>query len=90
MTFRAASNRTQGVRTFYVSSESRPNTQYVVQHIRRAGQQRWFCDCADFKFRRLSVKRHCKHLRELATKAREVHGVSRLVVLSGASRAVTA
>jgi hypothetical protein len=80
MKFRAASNHTPGVRTFYVRSQSRANTQYVVQHIRRAGQRRWFRDCADFKFRRLSAKRHCKHLREIATRAHEVHGVSRLAL----------
>jgi hypothetical protein len=89
MTVRAANNHTPGVRTFYVRSESRPGTEYVVQFIRRARQCRWFCDCADFKFRRLSRKRHCKHLRELATRAREVHGVSRLAVLIAAPEAVT-
>lgn len=78
MTIRSATNHTPGVRTFYVGSESQPGTRYVVQHVRRSGQRRWFCDCADFKFRRLARKRHCKHCREIAARAREAHGVSRL------------
>lgn len=79
MTIHAAQNHIPGVRTFYVESESNPGSRYVVQFIRRSGQRRWFCDCADFKFRRLARKRHCKHCRELATRAREAHGISRLV-----------
>jgi len=90
MTIRAADNRTSGVQTFYVASESQPGTQYVVQHIRRAGQRRWFCDCADFKFRRLARKRHCKHLRQLAAMAREAHGVVRLAVAITTTQAVAA
>jgi hypothetical protein len=78
MTFRAASNHTPGVRTFYVASEARPGIHYVVQFIRRSRQRRWFCDCADFKFRRLARRRHCKHLRELCSMARAARGVSRL------------
>jgi hypothetical protein len=90
MTFRAANSRTPGIRTFYVASESKPGTQYVAQHIRRSHQRRWFCDCADFKFRRLSSKRHCKHLRHLATLAREAHGVSRLALAIAASNGTAA
>lgn len=78
MTVRTARNHTPGVRTFYVQSDSRPEMQYVAQHIRRGGQRRWFCDCADFKFRRLARRRHCKHLHTLTAMAREAHGVSRL------------
>lgn len=78
MTIRTAHNHTPGVRTFYVASESTPGAHYIAQHVRRAGQRRWFCDCADFKFRRLARKRHCKHLRELAAMARDAHGVARL------------
>jgi hypothetical protein len=90
MTVRAANNHTRGVRTFYVVSESKPGTQYVAQHIRRSNQRRWFCDCADFKFRRLARRRHCKHLRHLAAKAREAHGVSRLVSAIVASNSAAA
>jgi len=79
MTVRLAEHHSAGVHTFYVASESQPGTEYVVQFIRRAGQRRWFCDCADFKFRRLARKRHCKHLHELTARAREAHGISRLV-----------
>lgn len=78
MTVHAATNHTPGVHTFYVESESQPGTRYVVQFIRRSGQRRWFCDCPDFKFRRLARMRHCKHARELAARARKAHGVSRL------------
>jgi hypothetical protein len=78
MTIRAANNRTSGVRTFYIASESRPGVQYVAQFIRRARQRRWFCDCPDFKFRRLAQRRHCKHLHEMTAMAREAHGVARL------------
>jgi len=78
VTFRPANNKTPGVRTFYVQSESQPGVQYVAQFIRRAHQCRWFCDCADFKFRRLARRRHCKHLHELTAMAREAHGVARL------------
>lgn len=78
MTIRAAHNHTPGVRTFYIASESQVGVTYVAQFIRRAGQRRWFCDCADFKFRRLARRRHCKHLHALTAMAREAHGVGRL------------
>src|SRR5580704_17302878 len=77
---RAANNRTPGVRTFYVASESKPGVSYVVQFIRRSGQRRWFCDCADFKFRRLAEVRHCKHVHVVVAMARVAHGVSRLAL----------
>jgi len=80
MTIRAANNRTPGVRTFYVASQSRVGAQYVVQFIRRARQRRWFCDCGDFKFRKLARKRHCKHIHQLTALVREAHGVSHLVI----------
>jgi hypothetical protein len=41
MTLRLAEHHTAGIRTFYVSSESQPGTEYCVQHIRRAGMNRW-------------------------------------------------
>jgi len=78
VTIRAAHNHTPGVRTFYVASESQPGVEYVSQFIRRSGQRRWFCDCADFKFRRLARRRHCKHLHALTAMAREAHGISHL------------
>lgn len=80
MTIRAANNRTPGVRSFYVASQSHVGAQYVVQFIRRAGQRRWFCDCGDFKFRKLARKRHCKHIHQLTALVREAHGVSHLVI----------
>lgn len=90
MTIRTAHNHTSGVRTFYVASESQPGVQYVAQHIRRAGQRRWFCDCADFKFRRLARKRHCKHLHQLTAMAREAHGVARLATAITATQSAAA
>ena len=83
MTFRAATNHTRGVRTLYVASESNPDKQDVAQHIRRSHQQRWFCDCPDFTFRRIGRRRRCKHLRQLAAMARAKHGVSRLAKAVG-------
>jgi hypothetical protein len=77
---RSARNRTPGIRTFYVPSESNPDTRYVVQFIRRSRQRRWFCDCADFKFRKLARKRHCKHIHHLAALAHDARGVSRLTL----------
>jgi len=90
MTLRVANNHTPGVCTFYVASESKSDVQYVAQHIRRSHQRRWFCDCADFKFRRLSRKRHCKHLRHLAALAREAHGISPLASAIVASNGAAA
>jgi hypothetical protein len=75
---RAARTSMPGVYIFYIASRRHPVPAYVAQYIRRAGQRRWFCDCADFKFRRLPRKRHCKHLRFLAELARKRHGVTRL------------
>lgn len=80
MTVHAAQNRTPGVRTFYVQSESQPGTRYIVQHVRRAHQRRFFCTCLDFVFRRLPRRRHCKHCREIAALAREAGGISRLAI----------
>lgn len=77
---RVANNRATGVRTFYVASQSNPGAQYVVQFIRRAGQRRWFCDCGDFKFRKLARKRHCKHIHQLTALVRQAHGLSHLVI----------
>jgi predicted nucleic acid-binding Zn finger protein len=77
---RAANNRTRGVRTFYVPSESDRSLEYVAQFIRRGHQRRWFCNCPDFTFRRLRGRRHCKHLRTLTALVREAHGISRLTI----------
>jgi predicted nucleic acid-binding Zn finger protein len=60
MSFRPASHHAPGVWTFYVSSES---TDYVVQHIRRRGMNRWQCTCPNFFFRCVARRRHCKHIR---------------------------
>ncbi len=62
MTVRTARKRTPGAQVFYVSSASKPGTEYTVQFIRRNGQCRWFCTCPDFTFRKLARKRWCKHI----------------------------
>jgi len=80
VTIRRASNHTPGVRSFYVASQSHVGAQYVVQFIRRAGQRRWFCDCGDFKFRKLARKRHCKHIHRLTALVRQAHGLSHLAI----------
>ena len=80
MTIRAANNSTPGVRSFYVASQSHGGAQYVVQFIRRAGQRRWFCDCGDFKFRKLARKRRCEHVHQLTALVRQAHGLSHLVI----------
>ncbi len=62
-------NRQQvGVKLFYVSSEHNSGQQYAVQHIRRNGTDRWFCNCADFTFRKLARKRWCKHIKLAASR----------------------
>lgn len=76
MTIRAANNHTPGVRTFYLTSDS--GKEYTLQHVRRAGQRRWYCTCPDFTYRRVAHKRHCKHLKQVAKLAQLAKGVSHL------------
>ncbi len=66
MTLRLAKRQQPGIRLLYVTSESRSGVEYAVQHIRRAGQNRWFCSCPQFQFRCLARKRWCKHIRAAA------------------------
>jgi hypothetical protein len=63
MSLRPSKHHAPGVWTFYVSSESLASTDYVVQHIRRRGMNRWQCSCPQFFFRCLAHRRHCKHIR---------------------------
>ena len=66
MTITQANNSTIGVSTFYVESETHPEQPpYIVQHIRRAGMNRWSCSCKDFIFRGQAKASHksCKHIR---------------------------
>ncbi|MGB7024152.1 MAG: hypothetical protein WBD73_10165 [Candidatus Acidiferrales bacterium] len=85
MTVLPAKHHAPGVQHFYVKSDS--GHDYVVTHVRRDGQRRWFCDCPDFTFRRLAIKKHCKHVHQLAEMARLAGGVSRLVALASVERA---
>ena len=61
MTFRPSQHHAVGVSTFYVTGDS--NRDYVVQHIRRVGMNRWQCSCPHFFFRCVARRRHCKHIR---------------------------
>lgn len=61
-TVRPASHHSPGISTFYVPSESLASAEYVVQHIRRRGMNRWQCSCPQFFFRCVARRRHCKHI----------------------------
>jgi predicted nucleic acid-binding Zn finger protein len=63
MTVQFADNKTAGIKTVYVTSDS--GKQYVVQFVRRAGMRRESCNCPDFTFRGSTKKSHrsCKHIR---------------------------
>jgi hypothetical protein len=63
MTVRPSEHRASGIRTFYVASDSRPGTEYSVQHIRKPGMNRWQCSCPQFFYRCVARRRHCKHIR---------------------------
>lgn len=63
---RAAKNPIAGVRTFYVESESDPETKYLVVEIKRDGRTTYYCNCADFFSRKLpfihtNLFSNCKH-----------------------------
>jgi hypothetical protein len=62
MTLRLAEHQASGIRTFYVGSDSKPGTEYAVQHIRRTGMNRWQCSCPQFFYRCVAKRRHCKHI----------------------------
>lgn len=62
---KAEKNPVAGVRTFFVQSESDPNTEYIVVEKRDAGTT-YFCNCNDFMFRKLpflgsNLYSNCKH-----------------------------
>jgi hypothetical protein len=60
---RTAEHHAPGIHTYYVPSHSHPGTEYAVQHIRKAGMNRWQCSCPQFFFRCAAKRRHCKHVR---------------------------
>ena len=80
MTIQATGRKGNGVAIFYVQSESKPDVQYTVQYIRQGTTRRWFCTCPDFFYRKLRRKKHCKHCREVAARAKQAGGVTRLQV----------
>lgn len=62
----AQKNQVAGVRTFYVQSDSDPETEYIVVEIKRDGKTTYFCNCGDFFGRKLpflglNLFSHCKH-----------------------------
>lgn len=62
----AAKNQVAGVRTFYVQSESDPDTKYIVVEIKRDSKTTYFCNCNDFFARKLpflglNLFSNCKH-----------------------------
>jgi hypothetical protein len=63
MTVRPSEHRASGTHTFYVGSDSKPGTEYSVQHIRKRGMNRWQCSCPQFFYRCVARRRHCKHIR---------------------------
>lgn len=62
----AQKNQVAGVRTFYVESESDPETEYIVVEIKRDSKTTYFCNCGDFFGRKLpflglNLFSLCKH-----------------------------
>jgi hypothetical protein len=66
MTIRKADkNPVAGVRTFFVTSEKDPKTEYVVVEVKRDGTV-YYCNCGDFFYRKLpfihtNLFSNCKH-----------------------------
>jgi hypothetical protein len=63
MTITTTKAHRPGVRFFRVLSDS--GREYVVAHVRRPGENRWTCNCADFAYRRQMRRRagrYCKHI----------------------------
>lgn len=67
MTVRLAQRNRPGVKTYYVSSRSKPGVEHTVVHVRRAGMNRWSCTCGKFVHRLQSKRthRHCHHIKEV-------------------------
>jgi predicted nucleic acid-binding Zn finger protein len=76
MTLRLAEHRAAGIHTFYVASDSKPGTEYCIQHIRKPGMNRWQCSCPQFFFRCAAKRRHCKHVRFVRHGAKEMVAVA--------------
>jgi hypothetical protein len=62
---KSTKNPVQGVRTFFVQSESDPAVEYVVVEVKRDGTT-FYCNCSDFFYRKLpfihtNLFSHCKH-----------------------------
>lgn len=62
---KADKNPVNGVRTFFVASETEKDVEYIVVEIKRDGTQ-YYCNCNDFFFRKLpmihtNLFSNCKH-----------------------------
>lgn len=62
---KAEKNPVQGVRTFFVASETEPDKEYIVVEVRRDGTT-YYCNCPDFFYRKLpmihtNLFSNCKH-----------------------------
>lgn len=62
---KAERNPVQGVRTFFVQSETEPDKEYVVVEVKRGGTM-YYCNCSDFFYRKLpmihtNLFSNCKH-----------------------------
>jgi len=78
-------DKTPGVRTFRIQSDSDADTWYTIKRIRRpksyhgAGiRNRWICTCNDFINRRMLANTHCKHIKRVRAYAQFVGGVSKI------------
>lgn len=64
----AKRNPVKGTKTFYVQSESDARKRYTVQRVTRERKATFFCNCADFMYRKLphldtSTFSGCKHIK---------------------------
>lgn len=62
----AKKNPVAGVRTFTVTSETEPDTKYIVVEVKRDGTN-YYCNCGDFMYRKLpfihtNLYSNCKHI----------------------------
>ncbi len=66
----AKRNPFKNTTTFYVGSEQKVRTHYAVQRVRVQGRIRFFCQCADYHYRKLphvltNLSSGCKHVRRV-------------------------
>jgi hypothetical protein len=64
----AKRNPVKGTKTFYVQSENDARKRYTVQRVTRERKATFFCNCADFMYRKLphldtNTFSGCKHIK---------------------------